>query len=139
MSKKITHGGKRKGAGRKLGSGTGRKVSTRSISMLHEVWEQIDADRGGLSRGKYIESIIPFDLRAVIEETDFLPIAERDKVNSLDDARFKTLGEAQSRLNAMFPDYHLASGHYSVSLYLKRGDYRRILVVADYYRNKVTS
>ena len=107
--------------------------------MPHEVWEQIDAVRGSLSRGKYIESIVTSDLRAVIEETDFLATAERDKVNSLDDARFKTLGEAQSRLNAMFPDYHLASGPDSVSLYLKRGDYRRILVVADYYRNKVTS
>lgn len=139
MNKKITHGGKRNGSGRKLGSGSGRKVSTRSISMMPESWQRIDEDRGSLPRGRYIESIIPFDLRAVIEETDFLAPAERDKVNSLDDARFKTLGEAQNRLSAMFPDYHLASGPDSVSLYLKRGDYRRILIIADYYRNKVTS
>lgn len=106
---------------------------------MPESWQQIDEFRGSLSRGKYIESIIPFDLRAVIEETDFLPPTEQKKVDSLDDTRFKTLSEAQSRLNAMFPDYHLASGPDSVSLYLKRGDYRRILIVADYYRNKVAS
>jgi len=109
--------------------------------MLPQSWQRIDADRGTQSRGKYIESIIPCDLRVVVEETDFLPPAEQNKVNKLglDDTRFKTLSEAQSLLSAMFPEYHLASGPDSVSLHLKRGDYRRILLVADYYSNRVTS
>ena len=60
MSKKqTTHGGPRKGSGRKLGSGKGRTAVTRSVSMQPESWAKLDRARGDQSRGKYIESILP--------------------------------------------------------------------------------
>ena len=55
-TKKTTHGGARKGAGRKLGSGKGRSAITRSVSMQPESWAKLDRQRGTMSRGKYIES-----------------------------------------------------------------------------------
>lgn len=59
-SKITTHGGPRKGAGRKVGSknknAKGRTAVTRSVSMQPESWQKLDRDRGDLSRGKYIES-----------------------------------------------------------------------------------
>ncbi len=51
-----THGGQRKGAGRKRGSAKGRTAVTRSVSMQPSSWQKLDRDRGTLSRGKYIES-----------------------------------------------------------------------------------
>ena len=55
-----THGGPRKGAGRKVGSknknAKGRTAVTRSVSMQPESWQKLDRDRGDLSRGKYIET-----------------------------------------------------------------------------------
>jgi len=57
MSKKpATHGGPRKGSGRKLGSGKGRTAVTRSVSMQPESWDKLDRARGDQSRGKYIET-----------------------------------------------------------------------------------
>ncbi len=60
MSKPTTHGGPRKGAGRKTGSknknAKGRTAVTRSVSMQPESWQKLDRDRGDQSRGKYIES-----------------------------------------------------------------------------------
>lgn len=60
MKTKPTHGGARKGAGRKIGSKSknakGRTAITRSVSMQPESWQKLDRDRGTLSRGKYIES-----------------------------------------------------------------------------------
>jgi hypothetical protein len=57
MSKKpATHGGPRKGSGRKLGSGKGRTAVTRSVSMQPESWDKLDRARGDTPRGKYIES-----------------------------------------------------------------------------------
>ena len=55
------HGGLRNGAGRPSGSknkkpAEGRRVLTRSISMLPEAWDKLDRKRGELSRGKYIEA-----------------------------------------------------------------------------------
>jgi hypothetical protein len=47
-------GGKRKGAGRKPGSGAGRKVETASISMPPELWEKADGLRGEKSRSAWI-------------------------------------------------------------------------------------
>lgn len=58
-----THGGPRKGAGRKVGSknknAKGRTAVTRSVSMQPESWANLDRQRGTQSRGKYIESILP--------------------------------------------------------------------------------
>jgi hypothetical protein len=54
MKKKPTRGGAREGAGRKPGSGTGRKVITRSVSMPPEKWDRLDELRGDKSRGKFI-------------------------------------------------------------------------------------
>lgn len=48
------HGGKRKGAGRKPGSGRGRTVETASISMPPELWEKSDNLRGKKSRSAWI-------------------------------------------------------------------------------------
>lgn len=56
MITKKPHGGARPGAGRKLGSGKGRKAVTRSISMQPESWDKLDRKRGTMSRGKFIES-----------------------------------------------------------------------------------
>ena len=59
---KPTHGGPRKGAGRKTGSknknAKGRTAVTRSVSMQPESWAKLDRQRGTMSRGKYIESKI---------------------------------------------------------------------------------
>jgi hypothetical protein len=54
--KMKTHGGPRKGAGRKLGSGKGRTNISKTVSMHPESWAKLDRDRGSQSRGKYIES-----------------------------------------------------------------------------------
>lgn len=56
MSKPTTHGGSRKGAGRKAGSGKGRKYVSKTIAMQPESWAKLDRQRGTMSRGKYIES-----------------------------------------------------------------------------------
>jgi hypothetical protein len=50
----MTAGGKRKGAGRKPGSGKGRTVQTASISMAPELWEKADNLRGEKSRSAWI-------------------------------------------------------------------------------------
>jgi hypothetical protein len=52
--KKLNRGGMRKGAGRKPGSGKGRKVQTASISMVPELWDKADALRGVKSRSAWI-------------------------------------------------------------------------------------
>ena len=56
MSKPTTHGGPRKGSGRKKGSGKGRTSVTRSVSMPEECWRKLDLQRGTMSRGKFIQS-----------------------------------------------------------------------------------
>lgn len=50
---KKTHGGKRPGSGRKPGTGQGRKVVTRSISLLPEQWDKLDRISGG-NRSRWI-------------------------------------------------------------------------------------
>ena len=40
--------------GRPVGTGTGRKADTRSISMLVSDWDRFDLHRGTMSRGKWI-------------------------------------------------------------------------------------
>jgi hypothetical protein len=47
-------GGARKGAGRKLGSGKGRTVISKTIAMTAESWDKLDAVRGVMPRGKFI-------------------------------------------------------------------------------------
>jgi hypothetical protein len=60
MKKKTTtHGGARKGAGRKSGSGKGRTYVPKTVAMSEESWAKLDLQRGDQSRGKYIESILP--------------------------------------------------------------------------------
>jgi len=63
MSKPTTHGGPRKGAGRPAGkksaNAKGRTAVTRSVSMQPESWAKLDRQRGSMSRGKFIESLIP--------------------------------------------------------------------------------
>ena len=56
IAKQSTHGGPRKGAGRKKGSGKGRTSVTRSVSMPEECWRELDLQRGTMSRGKFIQS-----------------------------------------------------------------------------------
>jgi hypothetical protein len=50
----VNHGGKRKGAGRPPGSGKGRTVETRSISMPPEAWAKLDQLRAEQSRGAFL-------------------------------------------------------------------------------------
>jgi len=61
--KKTNHGGPRKGAGRPVGTkgkaAKGRQAVTRSVSMPSDSWDKLDRKRGDLSRGKYIEGILP--------------------------------------------------------------------------------
>jgi hypothetical protein len=52
----TTHGGARKGAGRKSGSGKGRTYVPKTVAMSEESWDKLDRQRGDQSRGKYIES-----------------------------------------------------------------------------------
>lgn len=47
-------GGKRPGAGRPKGSGAGKTVITRSVSMPPKTWAAIDERRGTESRGRWI-------------------------------------------------------------------------------------
>lgn len=54
----MSAGGKRPGAGRKPGTGTGRKTVTASISMAPEVWHKADTLRGPQSRSAWIASKI---------------------------------------------------------------------------------
>ena len=63
MKKPTTHGGPRKGSGRPKGAKSknakGRTAVTRSVSMQPESWRKLDLQRGTMSRGKFIESILP--------------------------------------------------------------------------------
>jgi hypothetical protein len=63
MSNPTTHGGPRKGAGRPAGkksaNAKGRTAVTRSVSMQPESWAKLDRQRGSMSRGKFIEALIP--------------------------------------------------------------------------------
>jgi hypothetical protein len=54
MKKEPTRGGAREGSGRPKGTGKGRKVITRSVSMPPEKWDRLDEMRGEQSRGKFI-------------------------------------------------------------------------------------
>jgi hypothetical protein len=58
MKRIKPHGGKRKGAGRKQGSGKGRVAVSKSLSMTPEAWDKLDKKRGDLPRGKYVQSIL---------------------------------------------------------------------------------
>jgi hypothetical protein len=55
MTPPNKRGGSRKGAGRKVGSGKGRTVISKTVAMTAESWARLDAVRGTISRGKYIE------------------------------------------------------------------------------------
>ena len=61
--KTTTHGGPRKGSGRPKGkksaNAKGRTALTRSVSMQPESWRKLDLQRGTMSRGKFIESMLP--------------------------------------------------------------------------------
>lgn len=63
MKKTTTHGGPRKGAGRPAGkksaNAKGRTAVTRSVSMQPESWAKLDRQRGTMSRGKFIEALLP--------------------------------------------------------------------------------
>lgn len=48
------HGGPRPGSGRPKGSGKGRTVITRSVSMPPDIWDRLDTVRGEQSRGEWI-------------------------------------------------------------------------------------
>jgi hypothetical protein len=52
--KKLTHGGPRPGSGRK----PGRRVKTRSLSMLPDLWEKIDRLREKKTRSAWIAELI---------------------------------------------------------------------------------
>jgi hypothetical protein len=54
--KPTTHGGPRKGAGRKAGSGKGRTYVSKTVAMSEKTWQKLDRQRGTMSRGKFIES-----------------------------------------------------------------------------------
>jgi hypothetical protein len=54
MKPKPSHGGPRKGAGRKPGSGKGRTVKTGSINLPPALWDKLDAMRGEQTRSGWI-------------------------------------------------------------------------------------
>ena len=58
MIKKETRGGQRKGAGRKLIEKAKKRV-TLNARIMPDTMARIDKNRGKLSRGKYIDSIVP--------------------------------------------------------------------------------
>jgi hypothetical protein len=63
MKNPTTHGGPRKGSGRPAGkknaNAKGRSAVTRSVSMQPESWAKLDRLRGTMSRGKFIEGMLP--------------------------------------------------------------------------------
>ena len=59
MKKTTTHGGSRKSAGRKSGSGKGRTYVSKTVAMSKESWAKLDRQRGTISRGKFIEALLP--------------------------------------------------------------------------------
>jgi hypothetical protein len=73
------HGGARKGAGRKPGSGGKRNRISRSISLPLETWREIDRKRGKVNRSRWIESLAdrtPTDHDGAIEGmAGSLPVA----------------------------------------------------------------
>ncbi len=54
----MGRGGHRVGAGRKKGSGKGRTVLTKSITLTTEEWAQIEYLRGSTGRSEYIRSLV---------------------------------------------------------------------------------
>ena len=58
MIKKEPRGGQRKGAGRKQIEKAKKRV-TLNARILPDTLARIDKNRGKLSRGKYIDSIVP--------------------------------------------------------------------------------
>jgi hypothetical protein len=54
MSPPPKRGGARPGAGRKKGSGSGRRNPTASISMPPEAWAKLDRLRGAIPRSQWI-------------------------------------------------------------------------------------
>ena len=54
----MPRGGRREGAGRPKGSGNGRTVEIRSVSMLPSAWEKLDKLRGQASRGMWISATV---------------------------------------------------------------------------------
>jgi hypothetical protein len=48
---KPTHGGKRPNAGRKPGTGSGRKTVSRSVSLTPEQWGKLDRISSGKRSG----------------------------------------------------------------------------------------
>ena len=50
----MSHGGKRKGAGRPQGSGEGRKALTKSITLHFDLWQKLDDLRGNESASAYL-------------------------------------------------------------------------------------
>ena len=52
------HGGKRPNSGRKPGTGKGRKVSYKTITLPLELWGKLDSIRGKLSRSEWFASKI---------------------------------------------------------------------------------
>jgi hypothetical protein len=54
----MIRGGKRKGAGRPKGSGTGRKVKSSSITLLPALWDKLDAIKGDATRSAWIAAKI---------------------------------------------------------------------------------
>lgn len=63
MKKPKPHGGKRKGAGRPVGSTNATHKAdpavTRSVSMPTTTWDRLDTLRGKSSRGSYIKTLLP--------------------------------------------------------------------------------
>ena len=53
-----SRGGKREGAGRPPGTGTGRKVTTSSINLPPALWDKLDSLRGELTRSAWIAAKI---------------------------------------------------------------------------------
>lgn len=55
MKKKPTRGGARPNAGRKKGTGEGRKAITVSVSLTPDKVAIVDRERGELSRAKWMD------------------------------------------------------------------------------------
>ena len=51
-------GGRREGAGRPRGGGTGKTVLTRCVSMLPATWQVIDQMRDTSSRGVFLSACV---------------------------------------------------------------------------------
>jgi hypothetical protein len=73
VSSSLMRGGRRVGAGRPRGSGSGKTTEIKSVSMTPSVWQKLDQLRGTSSRGVWIAAKVnqAFNMQSYSTTTNF--------------------------------------------------------------------